>query len=59
MDNIKPKVAKKLFLVIDSMTKVDHIKGVRNYINLYYELYGTVNKGLIEIYFRTRKEKFM
>lgn len=59
MNRDKTKVAEKLFAVIDSMTKVGHIKGVRNYINLYYKLYGTVNKGLIEIYFRTRKEKFV
>ena len=59
MDNIKPKAAEKLFSVIDSMNKIYHMVGVRNYINLYYKLYGTVNKGLIEIYFRTRKEKFM
>lgn len=52
-------VIQKLFKVIDSMEKVDHILGVRNYIDLYYEMYGTQNKGLIEIYFRTRKEKFI
>ena len=51
-------VIQKLFRVIDSMEKVDHIIGVRNYINLYYQTYGTQNKGIIEIYFRTRKEKF-
>ena len=59
MDNIKSRVAEKLFAVIDSMTKVEHIVGVRNYIDLYYKLYGTINKGLIEIYFRTRKQKFI
>jgi len=59
MDKVKQKVAKKLFAVIDSMNKIDHLEGVRNYINLYYKLYGDNNKGLIEIYFRTRKEKFM
>ena len=52
-------VIQKLFKVIDSMEKIEHIIGVRNYINLYYQMYGTQNKGLIEIYFRTRKEKFI
>ena len=59
MDNIKSRAAEKLFSVIDSMTKFEHMVGVRNYINLYYKLYGTINKGLIEIYLRTRKQKFI
>ena len=52
-------VMKKLIKVIDSMTSREHIKAVRNYIDLYYKMYGTQNKGLIEIYFKTRKEKFI
>lgn len=52
-------VAEKLLKVIDSMNNREQIKAVRNYINLYYRLYGTQHKGLIEVYFRTRKEKFI
>ena len=59
MDRIKTIVVTKLFKVIDSMNKVEHIDGVRRYIDLYYKSYGYVNKGIIEIYFRTRKEKFI
>lgn len=50
---------RKLIKVIDSMTDREHIKAVRNYIDLYYKMHGTQNKGLIEIYFKTRKEKFI
>jgi hypothetical protein len=49
----------KLFKVIDSMSDRDHIPAVRKYIDLYYKMYGTVNKGIIEVYFKTRKEKFI
>ena len=59
MDRLKEIIIQKLFKVIDSMSKVEHIKGVRNYLDLYYKQFGLQNKGLIEIYFRTRKEKFM
>lgn len=52
-------VIQKLFKVIDSMSKIEHIKGVRNYLDLYYKQYGLQNKGIIEIYFRTRKERFI
>lgn len=52
-------IAKKLLKVIDSMDNREQIRAVRNYIDLYYRLYGTQNKGIIEIYFRTRKEKFI
>lgn len=52
-------VVTKLFKVIDSMQKPEHMLAVRRYIDLYYQMYGTQNKGLIEIYFRTRKEKFI
>ena len=50
---------KKLLKVIDSIKKIEQIDTVRNYINQYYKLYGTNNKNLIEIYFRTRTEKIM
>jgi len=59
MNRFKEMVAKKLLRVIDSMEKVEHMEGVRRYIDLYYQQYGLQNKGLIEIYFRTRIEKFI
>jgi hypothetical protein len=59
MNRVKEMVIQKLFKVIDSMDKVEHIYGVRNYIDSYYNLYGLQNKGIIEIYFRTRKQKFV
>jgi len=59
MDRIKTIVVTKLFKVIDSMNKVEHIDGVRRYIDLYYKMYDVQNKGIIEIYFRTRKEKLI
>lgn len=52
-------VIEKLFKVIDSMDNLEHMVGVRNYIDLYYKQYGIKNKSLIEIYFKTRKEKFI
>lgn len=59
MNRIKEMAIQKLIKVIDSMEKIEHIRGVRNYIDLHYKIYGLQNKGLIEIYFRTRKEKFI
>jgi hypothetical protein len=59
MNRIKEMVITKLLAVIDSMDKEEHINGVRRYIDLYYKSYGYANKGIIEIYFRTRKEKFI
>ena len=59
MNRVKEMVIQKLFKVIDSMDKVEHIYGVRNYIDSYYNLYELQNKGIIEIYFRTRKQKFV
>lgn len=47
-------VVVKLFKVMDSMTSNDHIDGVRNYIDLYYQQFGEKNKQIIEIYFKTR-----
>jgi hypothetical protein len=59
MDRLKQIAIEKLIKVIDSAEKKEHIVGVRNYIDLYYQMYGLQNKNLIEIYFRTRKEKFI
>ena len=59
MNRIKEMVARKLFKVIDSMEKPEHMMAVRRYIDLYYKMYDVQNKGLIEIYFKTRKEKFI
>jgi len=52
-------VVQKLLKVIDSMDNREQIRAVRNYIDLYYKMYGTQYKGLIEVYFKTRKEKFI
>ena len=59
MNRLFEMVAQKLFKVIDSMERPIHVDAVRKYIDLYYQMYGTQHKGLIEIYFRTRKEKFI
>jgi len=59
MNRVLEMVMKKLLKVIDSMEKPIHADAVRKYIDLYYQMYGTQYKGLIEIYFRTRKEKFI
>ena len=59
MNRVLEMVVTKLFKVIDSMNDREHIPAVRNYIDLYYRMYGTQSKGLIEVYFRTRKEKFI
>lgn len=59
MNRLKEIAIQKLFKVIDSIEKPEHIVGVRSYIDLYYKEYGIQNKGLIEIYFRTRNEKFI
>jgi len=52
-------IAQKLLKVIDSIDNREQIRAVRNYIDLYYRLHGTQHKGLIEVYFKTRKEKFI
>ena len=59
MNKIKEMAISKLLKVIDSMEKIEHVEGVRNYIDLYYQSFGDTNKGIVEIYFRTRKEKFI
>jgi len=59
MNRIKEMVVTKLFKVIDSMETPEHMMAVRRYIDLYYKMYDVQNKGIIEIYFRTRKEKFI
>lgn len=59
MNRLKEMSLKKLISVIDSMEKEQHVYGVRKYIDLHYKMYGLQNKNLIEIYFRTRKEKFI
>jgi hypothetical protein len=59
MNRTLEMVAQKLLKVIDSMDNREQIRAVRNYINLYYKVYGTQHKGIIEIYFKTRKEKFI
>lgn len=46
---------KKLLLVIKSMQNQEQIPATRRYIDLWYKKYGTKNKELIEIYFKSRK----
>lgn len=59
MNRYKRMVMEKLLKVIDSMDKPEHMNGVRRYLDLYYQQYGLQNKGILEIYFRTRTEKFI
>jgi len=59
MNRTLEMVAEKLLKVIDSIDNREQIRAVRNYIDLYYKIYGTQYKGLIEVYFKTRKEKFI
>lgn len=59
MRRYKKEVLEKLLKVVDSMDKPEHMNGVRRYIDLYYQEYGLQNKGILEIYFRTRTEKFI
>ena len=59
MNRTLEMVAQKLLKVIDSMDNREQIRAVRNYIDLYYKMYGNQHKGLIEVYFKTRKEKFI
>jgi len=59
MNRTLEMVAEKLLKVIDSIDNREQIRAVRNYIDLYYKMYGTQYKGLIEVYFKTRKEKFI
>lgn len=59
MRRYKREVMEKLLKVIDSMETPEHMDGVRRYIDLYYQQYGLQNKGILEIYFRTRTNKFI
>jgi hypothetical protein len=59
MNRYKKMVMEKLLKVIDSIEKPEHVNGVRRYLDLYYQQYGLQNKGILEIYFRTRTEKFL
>lgn len=59
MNKIKEMAISKLLKVIDSMENAEHVEGVRKYIDLYYQSFGDTNKGIVEIYFRTRKQKFI
>jgi len=59
MNRLLEMVMRKLLKVIDSMNSYEQIPAVRKYIELYYKMYGTQYKGLIEVYFKTRKEKFI
>ena len=49
MNKIKEMAISKLLKVIDSMEKIEHVDGVRKYIDLYYESFGDTNKGIVQI----------
>ena len=51
------EIMKKLLLVIKSMNSQEQIPATRRYIDLWYKMYGTKNKELIEIYFKSKKEE--
>lgn len=55
-NNIK-EIMKKLLLVIKSMNSQEQIPATRKYIDLWYRRYGTKNKQLIEIYFKSKKDE--
>jgi hypothetical protein len=48
---------KKLLRVIKSMNNQEQIPATRRYIDLWYKMYGTKNKQLIEIYFKSKKNE--
>ena len=48
------KEMKKLLLVIESMSKISHIDATRKYIDLWYKSFGTKNKNIIEMYYKSR-----
>ena len=47
----------KVFKVIQSMSKREHIKTTRKYIDLWYQNYGTENKQFIELYFKSKSKE--
>lgn len=47
----------KVFKVIQSMSKREHINTTRKYINLWYRNYGTENKQFIELYFKSKSKE--
>lgn len=51
------ELMKKLLLVIKSMNSTQQIPATRKYIDLWYQKYGTKNKPLIEIYFKSKKSE--
>lgn len=51
------EIMKKLLLVIRSMNSQEQIPATRKYIDLWYKMYGTKNKELIEIYFKSKKDE--
>lgn len=50
-------IMQKLLLVIRSMKTQEQIPATRRYIDLWYKKYGTKNKELIEIYYKSRKQE--
>lgn len=48
------EIMEKVFSVIKSINKKEHIKTTRNYLNFWYNTYGEKNKELIELYFKSK-----
>lgn len=56
-NKVVKKIMKKLLLVIRSMNNQEQIPATRRYIDLWYRKYGTKNKELVEIYFKSKKSE--
>lgn len=50
---------KKVLRVIKSMNSREQFEATRRYIDLWYRKYGETNKGLIEIYFKSKKNEVL
>jgi phosphorylcholine metabolism protein LicD len=56
-NNVVREIMKKLLLVIQSINSTQQIPATRKYIDLWYRKYGTKNKELVEIYFKSKKSE--
>ena len=55
--NMIDRTMRKLLLLIKSLQTTEQIPATRRYIDLWYKKYGTKNKELIEIYFKSKKNE--